>query len=87
MARRNQGLDDDSILQQLWEVSSGNSGSDSESDLDTFSLHTPVDASNSKSDDQIGGTSLGCPRQAPQLQGNTVVWNWNQQDVEPCATE
>ena len=45
MAHRNQGLDDDSILQQLWEVSPGNSGSDS--DLDTFSFHTPVVTSDS----------------------------------------
>ena len=74
MARRNQGLDADSILQQLCEVSSGSSGSgsDSESDLDTFSLHTPVDTSDSESDDEIGGILLGCPRQAPQLQGSTV---------------
>ena len=45
MACRNQGLDDDDdILQQLWEVSSGNSGSDtdSESDMDTFSLNSPL---------------------------------------------
>ena len=35
------------------EVSSRNSGSDS--DLDTFSLHTPVDTS----DDEIGGILLG----------------------------
>ena len=87
MARRNQGLDDDDdILQQLWEVSSGNSGSDtdSESDMDTFSLNSPVDASESESDDGVDGILLGCPQQAPQLQGNTVVWNWNQQDVQPC---
>ena len=73
MAHRNQGLDDDSILQQLWKVSSGNSGSDS--DLDTFSLHTPIDNNDSESDDEIGGILLGCPRQAPQLQENTAVWN------------
>lgn len=83
MARRNQGLDVDSVLQQVCEVSSGSSGSDSdsESDLDTFSLHTPADAG----DDEIDGISQGCPRQAPQLQGSTVVWNWNQQDVQPCS--
>ena len=69
MARRNQYLADDSILQQLWKVSSENSGSDrdSESDLDTFSLHTPVETSDSKIDDEIVGILLGCPRQAPQL--------------------
>ena len=71
MARRNQGLDDNSILQQLWEVLFENSGSDS--DLDTFSLHTPVDTSDSKNNDKIGEILLGCSRQAPKLQGNTVV--------------
>ena len=75
-------------MQQIWEVSSGESGSDSDSEsdvLDRFSLNSTDDSSDSKSGNEDGGINTSSPIQTPQDQANTIVWDWNQPAVQPCS--
>ena len=55
MACRKHGMASETAVQQIWEVSSGESGSDSDSEsdvLDKFSLNSTDNFSDSKNDNE-----------------------------------
>ena len=88
MACRKHGVASETAVQQIWEVSSGESGSDSDSEsdvLDRFSLNSTDDSSDSESGNEDGGINIGSPIQTPQDQTNAIVWDWKQPAVQPCS--